>query len=171
VAPNTHVGAALRQLREELAEREAQAAKLRKAITGLEELLPPSNISRVTLEIVNPATETRSTVAVQPATPPGVESIARRPLLRDGIPQVLRVNPAGLTIRAIADELFRLNWLGGTHDDSRAEMVREALRALKRVGIVESEVPDGAKAAIWRLSNVLLPRPPTYTSAEEESGI
>jgi hypothetical protein len=168
---STHLVAAVRELRDQLRESEAQAEKLRKAITDLEDLLPRSNIDRVTLAIVNPGTETPASGAVQPPVENVGESIARRPLLRDAIPQVLRLNPAGLTIRAIADELLRRNWVGGTHQESRTEMVREALRALKRVGIVESETRGGEKAATWRLSNVLLPRPPTYTVAEEERGI
>jgi hypothetical protein len=82
------------------------------------------------------------------------ESIARRPLLRDGIPRVLSLNPTGMTIRALAEELSRRQWVGGTHDESRTEMVRQALSALKRARIVESVVPTGEKAAIWRLSNI-----------------
>jgi hypothetical protein len=153
MTPTTHLLAALAELRERLRENEVDAAQLRKAIKDLEDLLPPTNIGRVTLQITNPTNETRTPETIRSVRSQADESIARRPLLRDGIPRVLSLDPAGMTIRALADELSRRQWIGGTYDESRTEIVRQALSALKRARIVESEIPVGEKAAIWRLSN------------------
>lgn len=166
MTPSHHLVAAITELREELRETRAHADKLDRAIKDLEDLVPHSH------EAVDDKV---------PASPSGSESlltsngshptITRRPLLRDAIPEVLRANGEAMTIKALADELWRREWIGGASEDSRAEMVREALRTLKRVGIVTSEIPEGEKAAVWRLANVMLPRPPMYTFSEEASGI
>jgi hypothetical protein len=99
------------------------------------------------------------------ASPP-----ARRPLLRDSIPVLLRTNLSGMTIKEITDALLLREWITG-QEDSRIEMVRAALGALKREGMVVSDVPPGEKAAVWRMSNRMLGRPPAFSQAEQERGI
>lgn len=175
--PGQRLTAALNELRKELVEINTRRKKIERAIEGLTALLSidAEADAEPPVPVVPPCQQEEAHHLSDDIAGNGGDATngnrrpERRPLLRDSIPQVLREHPDGLTLKELADELWRRDWVGGKTQERRLETVRQGLVALRRNGVISHEIPPGEKAA--RLSNVILPRAPTYSAIEENEGI